>query len=134
MRVSIEEAKAFTRRVLRWPKIQEADLEDIASQAYLAYLRGFQRTGNDDPASFHRDIIDVWRSYTGIRNKHHVARLVTNWAYLARRQSDGAEHEMWWDAFPSTWTTGGEKITDALLDNSHHAYIVMEAHNKEGHS
>ena len=77
MRVPYEKRIAFTRQVIR-VKMRPENLADLASDAYLAYWRGFVKTGNDSPSSFRRDVLDAWDRFTHRRNKTRVPKFWTN--------------------------------------------------------
>jgi hypothetical protein len=84
-------AVPFTAATLRRKgfRLREHDVEDIAHDAYFYYWRGFTRTGNDDPGSYRRDILDQCDRFTHSRNKTPVPEQLTGY------------EDWWWEARPS---------------------------------
>jgi hypothetical protein len=73
-----EAATRYARGVLKRIWISDEDLEDLVSEAYLAYWRGWLNTGHREAAAFGRDVVDAWRAWTGSRKKSPRPQLVTN--------------------------------------------------------
>jgi hypothetical protein len=72
-RIKINLAPNYVAKMLRWRSASDAfrwqDVEDIASEAWLAYWQTWKRTGKDHPLMFRQDVIDVLRSRSSRKRK-----------------------------------------------------------------
>lgn len=75
-KVPRDKAVAFARRM--YPFLRDDDLDDLAAEAWLHYFATYIETGNDNPASLHRDLVDAYRAFTGNRNKRPRPKILTN--------------------------------------------------------